>query len=124
MYPKAHLLTVMLLATALFGGNHTSTASQANTETMSGSAKPPGESASPAAPETLIEIEGTVSYQDLEGGFFAIQGQDGKRYEPVNLPPPYREDGLKVWLQARPRPDMMSVRMYGVIIDVIEIEAR
>lgn len=32
-----------------------------------------------------FELHGTVVYKDIEGGFFAIDGDDGKTYDPINL---------------------------------------
>ena len=73
------------------------------------------------APADTIEITGTVVYKGLEGGFFAIDGDDGSKYDPVNLPESFRKDGLKVKLTARLRKDAMSIHMYGAIIEVVSI---
>jgi hypothetical protein len=35
-------------------------------------------------------------YKDMEGGFFAIDGDDGKTYDPINLPDSFKINGLKV----------------------------
>ena len=71
-----------------------------------------------------VEILGIVTYQDLEGGFYAIDGLDGTKYDPIHLPESYRKDGLKVRIRAQPRPELMSIRMYGDIIEIIDIEAQ
>ena len=71
-----------------------------------------------------FEIQGTVVYKDIEGGFFAIDSDNGKKYNPVSLPEAYRKDGLKVIIKARPSNDAMSIHMYGAIIEVVEIEAK
>jgi len=65
-----------------------------------------------------------VTFKDLEGGFYAIESFDGKKYDPINLPESFRKDGLKVRVTARPQRDVMSFRMYGEIIEVIRIEAQ
>ena len=60
-------------------------------------------------------------YKDLEGGFFAIVSDDNRKYNPINLPESFMQDGLKVKITARPRTDAMSIHMYGEIIEIIEI---
>ena len=77
----------------------------------------------PVPPVDSFEIIGTVAYKNLEGGFYAIDGDDGKKYNPINLPEPFREDGLKVKVTAR-KQDAMSAHMYGGIIEVVDVEAR
>lgn len=70
----------------------------------------------------VIEGTGTVVRMELEGGFFAIRGDDGNTYDPTNLAEEFRQDGLRVRYELRPRPDMMSTHMVGMIVDVIHIE--
>jgi len=69
-----------------------------------------------------FEIVGTVRYKDLEGGFYAIDTDDGKKYDPVNLPESFRKDGLRVTATVRLNKDLMSFRMYGEIIEIEMIE--
>ena len=71
-----------------------------------------------------LEIQGTVVHKNIESGFFAIDSDDGRKYNPINLPESYKKDGLKVKITARPRTDAMSIHMYGVIIEVVEIAAK
>ena len=79
-------------------------------------------SESETAPDAdTFEIQGTVVYQDIEGGFFAIDSEDGRKYNPVNLPESYRKEGLQVKITARPGKDAMSIHMYGAIIEILEI---
>ena len=81
-------------------------------------------SGSPTTPNSeALEIQGTVVYKDLEGGFFAIDGDDGQKYNPVNLAESFRKDGLKVKVTARPDADAMTVHMYGTVIEIVEIQA-
>ena len=71
-----------------------------------------------------FEIQGTVVYKRIEGGFYAIDADDGRKYNPISLPEAYRQDGLKVIITARLRTDIMSTHMYGTIIEVIQIAAK
>ena len=75
-------------------------------------------------PDDTFEIIGTVAYKNIEGGFYAIDGDDGSRYNPINLPETFRKDGLKVKVTARLKKDAMSFRMYGAIIEVANIAAQ
>jgi len=84
---------------------------------------PPTESTAIPLPGTF-EIQGTVVYKSMEGGFFAIDADDGRKYNPINLPEAFRKDGTKVRVTARLRRDAVSFHMYGSIIDVVTIAAQ
>jgi len=75
-----------------------------------------------ALPADLFEIEGTVTYQSLEGGFYAIDGTDGRKYDPINLPEAFKQDGLKVKGVVRLKEDVVSFHMYGEFIEIVELE--
>jgi len=72
-------------------------------------------------PKDTFEITGTVVYKSIEGGFYAIDADDGRKYDPINLPENFRKDGLKVKLTARLKRDAVSFHMYGSIIEVVSI---
>ncbi len=72
-------------------------------------------------PADTFEITGTIVYKGLEGGFFAIDGDNGSKYDPISLPESFRKDGLKVKVTARLRKDAMSIHMYGSIIEIVTI---
>lgn len=69
-------------------------------------------------------IRGTVVQKNIEGGFFAIDGDDGEKYDPINLPASFRKNGLRVKIVARENKDVMTIHMYGTIIEIIDIEAQ
>jgi hypothetical protein len=73
--------------------------------------------------EGLVEIdtEATVRFQDLEGGFYGLVTDDGQRYDPINLPREFQEDGLRVHVVARVREDMASVHAWGVLVEISSI---
>ena len=73
--------------------------------------------------ETVIETTGTVTYVNLEGGFYGIVGEDGTRYDPVNLDERYKEDGLRIRFRAEKQEDVAGIRMWGEIVQIHEIEA-
>src|SRR6267142_902880 len=70
-----------------------------------------------------INVTGTVTHYDLEGGFWAIKGDDGRTYDPVaGLPTEFQKEGLRVRMEAVPRPDMVSVHMVGTLVEIKKIE--
>lgn len=83
--------------------------------------EPPSTEVPTMPPKDTFEITGTVVYKNIEGGFFAIDADDGRKYDPINLPEEFRKDGLKVKLTARLKRDAVSFHMYGAIIEVVNI---
>ena len=67
-------------------------------------------------------ITGTVRYLDFEGGFYGLVADDGEKYDPVNLPKEYKQDGLRVKFQVTEKKGMVGFRMWGKIVEVVEIE--
>lgn len=72
----------------------------------------------PNPDRAVLNITGTVVWKPLEGGFFAIDADDGKGYDPINLPREYRTNGTRVRITAVERKDMASIHMYGTIIQI------
>ena len=70
-----------------------------------------------------LEFTGVLVWKEFEGGFFTIDADNGKKYDPVDLPEDFKEDGLRVHVVARPRPEMAGIHMYGTLIEIIKIEA-
>lgn len=75
-------------------------------------------------PTETFQIRGTVVYKNLEGGFFAIHGDDGSKYDAINLPESFRKDGLKVKVTAQLKKDAVSFHMYGKIIEIVDIASQ
>jgi hypothetical protein len=70
----------------------------------------------------MICVTGSAHYYTLEGGFWAVRGDDGKTYDPLGaLPASFRHDGLRVRLVAKIRNDLMSFHMAGPIVEIIDI---
>jgi hypothetical protein len=77
---------------------------------------------SPSIPDGAIRVNGTVQYFNVEGGFWAIRGEDGVNYDPMNgLEPSFQRDNLRVTLVAKVRTDMGGIHMVGPIVEVISI---
>lgn len=77
----------------------------------------------PSAPEAgVFSFNGTVSFMDLEGGFFVIKADDGTVYDPVNLRKELQVDGLYVAVRARLLEDVANFHMSGPIIEIVKIK--
>ena len=60
-----------------------------------------------------MKITGTVVYQDLEGGFWGIIGDDRMQYEPVSeLPRAVQIDNSRIEAELEPA-DVISFKMWG-----------
>ena len=91
-------------------------------------ASAPGTSETPAMPElstpapNRISATGTVRHQNLEGGFWGIIADDGRRFDPMGLDAEFQKEGLRVRFEATPETDMMSTRMWGTMVTLTKIE--
>jgi len=74
-----------------------------------------------ACPEEKTMLPGTVRYISVEGGFYGIVGDDGKRYDPVNLPDPFRENNLRVRFRGKVVKDRISFHMWGELFEIEKI---
>jgi hypothetical protein len=84
--------------------------------------------ASPTAPQVppgAIHVNGTVLYFTLEGGFWAVRGDDGVTYDPMNgLASEFQRENMRVTLVAKVRTDMGGIHMVGPIVEVLSIQMR
>jgi hypothetical protein len=70
--------------------------------------------------ETVQGI-GTIRYTDIEGGHFVLETV-GKTYYPLNLDSAYRVDGAPVRFVGILRPDVVTIGMYGMPLQLTSIE--
>src|SRR6266536_963543 len=70
-----------------------------------------------------MQVAGTVQFNALEGGFYAIRGDDGVTYDPTNLPACYKADGLRVEVTFKVRRDLVSFHMVGPLVDLLSINS-
>jgi hypothetical protein len=84
--------------------------------------------ASPSAPDVppgAISVVGTVHYYTIEGGFWAVRGNDRVTYDPMDgLPSAFQVEGLQVRMIVKVRDDLGGVHMAGPIVEIIRIERR
>jgi hypothetical protein len=64
-----------------------------------------------------------MRYLRLEGGFYGIDADSGAHYRPVNLPEAFAEDGMRIRFCAQPLEGVMSFQMWGIPVEIIEIES-
>jgi hypothetical protein len=64
---------------------------------------------------------GTVVYLAFEGGFYGIVGDDGRRWDPANLPDEFAIDSLRVSFRAVVT-DQPTFHMWGRTVKLLAIE--
>jgi hypothetical protein len=71
-----------------------------------------------------LTLSCTVTYIDLSGGFWALRGDDGQGYRPVDgLPAAFQQEGLSVQVKAKPASGF-SIFMWGKDISLLDIQTR
>jgi hypothetical protein len=75
-------------------------------------------------PTNPTATDGVVHFQSLEGGFYSITSDEGRHFDPLNLPAEFQRDGLPVRFSGRVRTDLGSTHMYGEILELTEIRVR
>lgn len=71
----------------------------------------------------MIEITGTVHYQELGTGFWGIVGEDGSKWQPSNMPDTLQKEGIKVNIKAKEQKGAVSIFMWGTSIKIIDYSA-
>jgi ABC-type Fe3+-hydroxamate transport system substrate-binding protein len=105
--------------------NSSSQTPQTSTEDNSSSQTPQTSTPDqpPANADDTVSFTGTISYVPLEGGFFAIDADNGNKYDPMNLPTEFGVDGRRVQVYASIPSNVASFHMCGTIIEIITISA-
>ncbi len=88
-----------------------------------GASRDGGASSPTPGDPTLITGSGTVHYLDLEGGFYGIVADDSSHYDPAELDPRFRRDGMRVRFDLRKVEGAMSIRQWGTIVTVVRIDS-
>src|SRR4030095_16677773 len=83
-----------------------------------------GSPTSPSLPAGATRVTGTVQFLNLEGGFWAIRGDDGVTYDPKDgLPSAFQRDGMRISAVVKARTDLGGIHMVGPIVELIEIKS-
>lgn len=83
---------------------------------------PAGTSRMAEGDDEIRNMIGTIVYNEIEGGFYGIMTDDGKKYNPINLDAPFRKDGLRVRFDANQKKGMVGIHMWGEYVEIIHIE--
>ncbi len=67
-------------------------------------------------------VTGTVRHLDLEGGFYGIVTDDGTNLDPVNLPPEFQKDGVRLEARVVPLRDAVSTHIWGTPVRIIQLK--
>lgn len=68
-----------------------------------------------------LQLNGTILYQQLEGGFFGFISDSGDKYLPIGLATQFKQNGLKVKLVATKIEDIVTTQQFGQSIKVIQV---
>jgi hypothetical protein len=71
----------------------------------------------------IRNITGTVRHFSIEGGFYAIRGDDSVTYDPTNLAASDQVDGLRVQARVAVQKDMGNTHMVGPIVNILQLTA-
>lgn len=93
------------------------------------STNPPPETMTSTPPETPeaapvrghVSGMGTITFFDLEGGFYGLVADDGAKYDPMTLDEAFQQDGLRVRFRARLRTGVMTIRQWGKPVEILEM---
>ncbi len=72
--------------------------------------------------QEVVEFLGKVMHVSIEGGFWGLISDEGAKYDPGTLPPSYREEGLRVRVKAKILRDVVTFRMWGQRVELLQIE--
>jgi len=60
-----------------------------------------------------MHIEGISRYENLEGGFWIIEGDNGRKFFPINMPEQLKTPGARVSITATILKDAFTIGMMG-----------
>lgn len=67
-------------------------------------------------------LDATITYQDLEGGFWGLMADDGRQYRPVNpLPEDLQQEGRRVRVSLEPA-QVFSISMWGQTVRIRDLQ--
>ena len=72
-------------------------------------------------PPIIWSGTGEVKYIDIEGGFYGIVSNDGRCYDPINLPSEFMNDGLQINFKVKILENQISFHMWGTLVEILEI---
>jgi hypothetical protein len=73
-------------------------------------------------PAGAIRVNGVVHFYSIEGGFWAVRGDDGVTYDPLNMAAEFQQENLRVSMVVKVRNDLAGIHMVGPIVEIIQIQ--
>ena len=70
----------------------------------------------------VIQIEGSIKHFSYQGGFYGIEGDDGKTYKPVDMTSNFKVEGVRVKVTAKPIEKEFLLPGWGIPIKILKIE--
>ena len=67
-------------------------------------------------------VTATVRHIDVEGGFYGLVTDEGKKLDPVNLPKEFWKDGLRLEARVVPLRDRVSTHVWGTPVRIVEFQ--
>jgi hypothetical protein len=64
----------------------------------------------------------TVTYFDIEGGFYGLLSTNGEKLLPLNLSKKYQVDGTVLKVKGNIIKDMMTTQQWGVVFEIEKTE--
>jgi tRNA G18 (ribose-2'-O)-methylase SpoU len=71
---------------------------------------------------TIFEFRGTVQFVTIEGGFYAIYADDGRKFMPRKLSAAHKKHGLVVQVKGKILKDIITYQQHGQVLQIIDIE--
>jgi hypothetical protein len=70
----------------------------------------------------ILSGTGTINHIDLEGGFYGLIADDGRKYLPKDLAREFKVNGLRVRFQVKILTGVVTIYMWGTPVEVLSIE--
>jgi hypothetical protein len=68
--------------------------------------------------ECTMEIQGRMTFQPIETGFWGLIDAKGRRYLPLHVPEPLKKENAAVVVQARPSARAITIFQWGIPIEI------
>jgi hypothetical protein len=69
----------------------------------------------------VLNISGKIVSLPMEGGFYGVLGDDGKKYLPQNLPNMLQRHNLAVRIKAVSQANRLGIHQWGEYIQVLDV---
>ena|ERR1039458_9776893 len=70
-----------------------------------------------------VSVAGTVVFRDKDSGFYGILADNGAQYEPSNLDPRFRNDGMRISFTGQLDTSRVGMHRWGNPIELSNVSA-